>query len=61
MSQRAGQGAGFEGPTLGARVATAKPRTFSDAQMAEARAVPTFLNRGAQGGARQGVGCDTNR
>ena len=38
---RTAQQLGFEGPTLGAKLATRNERTFSDAQLAEARAMPT--------------------
>ena len=58
---RVAQQLGFDGPTLGARMATAKPRTFSQEQMNQARAIPTFLNKGSSSGAKKSVGSDTNR
>ena len=43
---------GFDGPTLGARLATKAERHFSEAQLAEARAMPSrWTNRGMAGGA----------
>jgi len=40
---------GFEGPRLGAKVAEKNERHFTEAQLAEARGVTTFLGKGSSG------------
>ena len=41
---------GYDGPTLGAKLATVTKRTFTEAQMAEARAMPArWTNVGKAG------------
>ena len=39
---------GYSGPVFGAKMATATPREFSEAQLAEARAAAPFLNQGSR-------------
>ena len=38
---------GYSGPTLGAKLATKSVREFSEEQLVQARAAPTFLNKGS--------------
>ena len=47
---------GFDGPTLGARLASRNVRTFSQAQLDEAKAMPAkWTNRGDSMGEGQAV------
>ncbi|KAL1503224.1 hypothetical protein AB1Y20_011280 [Prymnesium parvum] len=58
---RAAQRLGFNGPTLGPKMATATPRRFSTEQMAAARAAPTFLNKGSSESVHKRAASDTAR
>jgi len=46
---------GYAGPTLGVKEATANRRSFTEAQLAEARNTTTFLGKGSAGTAAAGM------
>jgi hypothetical protein len=48
---------GYSGPTLGAKIAKAAPRKFSEAQMRAGTNTQTFLGKGSHGGATQACAC----
>ena len=55
----AAQKAGYQGPVLGAKIATAAPREFDEATLRKGSTMQTFLGKGSQGHASQagmGVG-----
>jgi len=44
---------GFSGPTLGAKLAGANKRNFTEDQLRQSAAAPTFIGKGSHGGATQ--------
>ena len=50
---------GYSGPTLGAKLATAHAREFSEEQLYAAKAAPSFVGKGSSAGASQAGNHDT--